>query len=96
MKNTTPAGDSNTTNVMIVGKSNTYQRTFLIVAGSLLAYNVLIVIAGKAAGYTVVHTDNLAVDKGALEDHQVDATNSALAKDIFGIGAVFETDESKI
>ena len=56
----------------------------------------MIVIAGKAAGYSIVHTDNLAVDAGALEDHQVDATNSALAKDIFGMGAVFETEESKI
>eukprot|EP00751_Fragilariopsis_kerguelensis_P035118 CAMPEP_0170938576 /NCGR_PEP_ID=MMETSP0735-20130129/21296_1 /TAXON_ID=186038 /ORGANISM="Fragilariopsis kerguelensis, Strain L26-C5" /LENGTH=43 /DNA_ID= /DNA_START= /DNA_END= /DNA_ORIENTATION= len=36
LKNTTLAGDSNTTHGMVIGKSNTYQRTFLIVAGSLL------------------------------------------------------------
>jgi len=50
LKNTTPAGDSNTTNEMVVGKSKIYQRSFLIVAGSLLALLVLIAIAGTSGG----------------------------------------------
>ena len=50
LKNVTLAGDSNTTNEMVIGKINTYQRTFLIVAGSLLALLVLIAVAGTSGG----------------------------------------------
>ena len=50
LKITAPDGDSTTTNEMVIGKSNTYQRTFLIVAGSLLALLVLIVVAGTSGG----------------------------------------------
>jgi len=95
LKNITPAGDSNTTNEMVIGKSNTYQRTFLIVACSLLACNVLIVIAGKAAGYSIVYTGGFVESAGAFAEYQVDIANTALSKDMFGVGAVFETDESK-
>eukprot|EP00751_Fragilariopsis_kerguelensis_P008669 CAMPEP_0170797142 /NCGR_PEP_ID=MMETSP0733-20121128/25383_1 /TAXON_ID=186038 /ORGANISM="Fragilariopsis kerguelensis, Strain L26-C5" /LENGTH=50 /DNA_ID=CAMNT_0011147845 /DNA_START=89 /DNA_END=238 /DNA_ORIENTATION=- len=42
LKNAATAGDSNTTNKMVIGKIITYQRTLLIVAGSLLALLVLI------------------------------------------------------
>ena len=43
LKNTTPAGDSTTPDAMVIEK-NTYQRTFLIVAGFLLALLVLIAV----------------------------------------------------
>jgi len=74
LKNTTPAGDSNTTNAMVIGKINTYQRSFLIVASSLLA--LLVMIAFSAAEIAKGGT-------GALAEYQVDNTNSAL---IFGFG----------
>eukprot|EP00751_Fragilariopsis_kerguelensis_P028285 CAMPEP_0170868074 /NCGR_PEP_ID=MMETSP0734-20130129/23287_1 /TAXON_ID=186038 /ORGANISM="Fragilariopsis kerguelensis, Strain L26-C5" /LENGTH=52 /DNA_ID=CAMNT_0011245665 /DNA_START=83 /DNA_END=237 /DNA_ORIENTATION=- len=45
LKNTTLAGDSNTTAEMVTGKSNTLHRPFLIIAGSLLALLVLIAVA---------------------------------------------------
>ena len=99
LKNATPAGpagDSNTAVEKVIGKSNTYQRTFLIVACSLLACNVLIVIAGKAAGYSIVYTGGFVESAGAFAEYQVDIANTALSKDMFGVGAVFETDESKI
>jgi len=50
LKNTTPVGDSNTTNEMVVGKISTYRRSFLIVAGSLLLLLVLIASAGTSSG----------------------------------------------
>jgi len=94
LKNTTPAGDSSTTNEMVIGKNNTYQRTFLIVAGSLLALLVLIVVAGTSGGQ---HLESSAheIAKGAmaLVDYQVDSANLGLTKDIFGFGAVSENDE---
>ena len=49
-KETTPTGDSNATNEMVIGKNNTYRRTFLIVAGSLLALLVLVAVEGKSGG----------------------------------------------
>ena len=42
LKNIPPTGDYNTINEMVIRKINTYQRSFLIVAGSLLALLVLI------------------------------------------------------
>ena len=88
LKNTTPAGDSNTTNEMVIGKSNTYQRTFLIVAGSLLALLVLIAVAGTSGGHRFnSSTHEITEGVGALADYQVDTTTLALTKDIFGLGA---------
>jgi len=88
LKNTTPVGDSNTSNEMVIGKINTYQRTFLILAGSLLALLVLIAVAGTSG---VQHLQSSAheITEGAvtLADYQVDSANLALYKDIFGLDA---------
>jgi len=94
LKNTTPVGDSNTTNEMVIGKINTYQRTFLIVAGSLLALLVLIAVAGPSGGQHLQSSaDKIAEDAVALADYQVDSANLALTKDIFGVGTVSENEE---
>ena len=97
LKNTTPAGDSNTSTEMVIGKINTYQRTFLIVAGSLLAVLVWIAVAGTG-GSQYLQSSAHEITKGAvaLADYQVDSANLALTKDIFGLGAVSENDEGKI
>jgi len=50
LKNTTPAGDYDSTDELIIGKNNIYQLRFLVVAGSLLALLVLTVIAGNNGG----------------------------------------------
>jgi len=93
LKNTTPAGDSNTTNEMDIGKINTYQRTFLIVASSLLAVFVLIAVAGKLGGQHLQSSVNgIAEGAGSLADYQVDSVNLALTKDIFGLGSVSEKE----
>jgi len=95
LKNTTPTGDSNTTNKMVIGKINNYQRTFLIVAGSLLALLVLIAVAGPSGGqHLQSSTDKIAEGAVALADYQVDSTNLALTNDIFGLDAVSENDDS--
>jgi len=93
-QNTTPAGDSSTTNEMVIGKINTYQRTFLIVAGSLLALLVLIAVAGISGGQHLKSSVHEIV-QGFVElaDYQEDSTNLALTKDIFGLDAVSENDE---
>ena len=97
LKNVTLAGDSYTTNGMVIGESNTYQRTFLILAGSLLALLVLIAVAGKN---DIQHLNSSAheIAKGAvaLTDYQVGSANLALTEDIFGLAGVSETDEGKI
>ena len=96
LKNVTPAGDSNTTHGMVIGKSNNYQRQFLIIAGSLLIYSILIAAAGKTSGYSIVYTGSFAKSADAVLDYQVDTANSALTKDFFGLVAVSEKDEGKI
>ena len=97
LKNTSPAGDSNTTHEMDIGKINTYQRTFLIVAGSLLALFVLIAVAGPSGGQHLQSSAN-EINKGAvvLADYQADSANLALTTDIFGLGAGSQNDEGKI
>jgi len=95
LKNTAPAGDSITTKKIVVGKINTYQRTFLIVAGSLLTFLVLIAVASTSGGQHLqssVH--KIAEGAVALADYQVDSSNSAITKDIFGLAAVSENDKS--
>eukprot|EP00751_Fragilariopsis_kerguelensis_P050025 CAMPEP_0171031838 /NCGR_PEP_ID=MMETSP0736-20130129/37909_1 /TAXON_ID=186038 /ORGANISM="Fragilariopsis kerguelensis, Strain L26-C5" /LENGTH=108 /DNA_ID=CAMNT_0011474227 /DNA_START=82 /DNA_END=408 /DNA_ORIENTATION=- len=83
----TKAGGSNSkTDEMNIWKGNINQRDIIVFASSLLFTLLFIAVVGKTAGYSVVHTDGLAIGAGALEDHQVDATNSALAKGIFGMG----------
>merc|ERR1719491_1257632 len=79
---------------MIIGKSNTYQRTFLIVAGSLLALLVLIAVAGTSGGQHLKSSRHEIADSAvALADYQLDSANLALTKDIFGLGAVSEKDK---
>ena len=98
LKNVTPAEDSNITNKMVVGKSNTYQRPLLIVASSLLALFVWIAVAGTSGGhYLQSSVHEIAKGAVALADYQVDSTNLVLTKDIFGLGVVSEEDDgSKI
>jgi len=91
----TPVGDSNTTNEMIIGNSNTYQRPFLIVAGSLLALLVLIAGAGTIGGgghHLQSSAYEITESALALADYQVESANLALTKDIFGLGAISEND----
>ena len=89
MKNATPAGDSNTSNEMVIRKTNTYQRTFLILAGSLLALLVLIAVAGTRGGhYLQSSVHEITEGAVALADYEVDSTNLALTEDIFGLGGV--------
>jgi len=93
LKNTTPAGVSTTTIEMAIGKINKYQRSFLIVAGSLLALLVLIAVAGTSGGQHLQSSAHeIARGAGALADYQLDSANLALTKDIFGLGAA-ENDE---
>jgi len=87
LKNTTPAGDSNTTNEMVIGKINTYKHTFLILAGSLLSLLVLIAVAGTSDGQHLTSSEAEIAQGGAgtLAEYQADTTNSALVQDIFGL-----------
>jgi len=88
----TKAGDYNPKNdEMNMWKCIIINQRDIIVFSSILLF---IAVVGKTAGYSVVHTDGLAIGAGALEDHQVDATNSALAKGIFGMGDVYENEEA--
>ena len=97
LKITARDGDSNTTNEMVIGKSNTYQRTFLIVAGSLLALLVLIAVAGTRGGQHLQSSAHeIAQGAVALADYQVDSANLALTKDIFGLGAISKNEAGKI
>jgi len=94
LKNITPAGDCNSTAGTVVGKSNTYQRPFLIVANSLLVVLVLIAVAGKSGGQHLKSSAyEFAEGTSALTDYHVDSTNLATIDNIFGFGAVSENDE---
>ena len=90
LKNTTPAGDNNTTNEMVIGKINTYQRTFLIVAGSSLALLVWVAYADTSG------SQHLQSSAHVLSDYEVDSANLAHTKDIFGVDNVAENNEGKI
>mmetsp|Transcript_42815 Transcript_42815/g.48594 ORF Transcript_42815/g.48594 Transcript_42815/m.48594 type:complete len:128 (+) Transcript_42815:75-458(+) len=95
LKNVTPAEMSNTSVEMDIEKSNTYQRSSLIVAGSLLALFVWIAIAGKISGQRLkssVHEITKGVD--ALAVYQVNTVNLTVNKDIFGTGVVPENEEA--
>jgi len=89
LKNTTPAGDSNTTNEIVIMKINTYQRSFLIVAGSLLASLAVIAVTGTSGGQHLQSSAHEITERAvALADYQVVSANLALTKDIFGLDAV--------
>merc|ERR1719491_1170666 len=79
---------------MVIGKINTYQRTFLIVAGSLLALLVLVAVAGTGGGQHLQSSSHEITESAvALADNQVDSANLALTKDIFGVNAGSENNE---
>merc|ERR1712238_333885 len=81
-------------NEMVIGKIKTYQQSFLIVAGSLLALLVLIAVTGTSGGQHLQSSANeIAEDAVALADYQADSAISALTKDIFGLNSVSENDE---
>jgi len=94
LKKIPPAGDSNTTNELVIGKGNIYQRSFLIMTSSLLVLLALVAVRGKWGGQ---HSKFSAheFEKGAsvLAGYQATTANSALIKDIFGIGAVSEIQD---
>jgi len=93
LKHVTPAGDSNTTDDMVILKSSTYQRFFLIVAGSLLALLVWITVAGTTSGqYLQSSAHEITEGTVALVDYQVVSANSAFTQDIFGL-ATSENEE---
>ena len=96
LKTTTPAADSNTTHEIFVGKRNTYQRTCLIVAGSLLAMLVLIAGTSKSSRQHLQSSAHV-VAEGALAviDYQLDSTNLALTMDIFDFCSFSENDKGK-
>jgi len=89
LNNVFPAVEFKTIDDMVIGKSNTYQRSFLIVAGSLLVLLVWVAVAGKSDGQP------LKSSAGAVElaDYQGDSANLALTKDIFDFGAVSQNNE---
>ena len=97
-KKITSAGDSNSkTDGMNMGKSNTYQRPIIIVAGSLLVLLVWIAVTGKSVGQPFKSSVNeIAEGAGALADYQVDTANLAVTKDIFGLDAASKSDKGEI
>ena len=97
LKNVTPAGDSNTTDGTVIRKSNTYQRPFLIVAGSLLAVLVLIAVTGQNGGQHLQSSAHeITEGVSALADYQVDTTNLAHNINIFAMGVFSANEEGEI
>mmetsp|Transcript_22314 Transcript_22314/g.25577 ORF Transcript_22314/g.25577 Transcript_22314/m.25577 type:complete len:127 (-) Transcript_22314:136-516(-) len=94
LNNVFPAVEFKTIDDMVIGKSNTYQRSFLIVAGSLLVLFVWVAVAGKSGGQPLKSsTHDNAKGAVALVDYQEDSANLALTKDIFDFGAVSQNNE---
>jgi len=86
LNNVTLAGDSHTTDEMVVGISKIYQRPFLIVAGSLLTVLLWLAVTGKSGGqHSKLSAHEFDKAASVLADYQADTANSALVKDIFGI-----------
>merc|ERR1711865_976236 len=78
---------------MVIEKGNTYQRSYLIVAASLLSLLVLIVVAGTSGGQHLQSSANeFAKDAVTVADYPADSAMSTLTKDIF-LGAVAENEE---
>jgi len=87
-------GDSTSKNdEVVINNGNANKRSFLIIAGSLLAL-LLMVVAGQNVGQDLSPAANeIAKGASALADYQVDTSNSALTNDIFGMVTVFENEE---
>mmetsp|Transcript_5190 Transcript_5190/g.5081 ORF Transcript_5190/g.5081 Transcript_5190/m.5081 type:complete len:122 (-) Transcript_5190:36-401(-) len=94
LKIVTPDEDHNTTHDIVIGKRYTFQHLLLIVTSSLLALLILVAVAGKTAGYSIVYTGGFAESAGAHADYQVDTANSVLAMDFLGMGAASENGEA--
>merc|ERR1712238_61859 len=89
-----PTADSNTSHEMVSGKSNTYQRSLLIVVSSLFALFVWIAVTSGKSSYSFKSSaQEINVGVGALADNRLDTANLALSKDIFGVIDVSEIDE---
>jgi len=97
LNNVFPAVESNTTDDLVIRKSNTNQRSFLIVAGSLLVLLVWVAVAGKSGGQPLKSsTHDNAKGAVAIVDYQEDSANLALTKDIFGLSVVSQNNEDEI
>ena len=97
LKIVTPAGDSNITAGMVVGKFNTYHHSLFIVAGSLLTLLVLIAgVSTSSAQYLRSSTHKITDGAVALTDFQLDSAKLAPTKDMFGIRTVSKTDKRTI
>ena len=82
---------------MFIDQTNTYQRPFLIIIGSLLALLVWVAVAGKNRDqHFKSSAQKIAEGAGVFVDYQVDTAISALAKDIFGLGTVSQNDKVTI
>jgi len=94
LKNITPTGDFNSTDKLNIGKSSIYRHPFFIVAASLLAWLVLVAVAGKG-GVHYSPSSAYGSDAGTLEVANYVATidKSALMMDIFGTNANSEKEE---
>jgi len=87
-------GDTKSKNdEVVIDNGNANKRSFLIIAGSLLALLVL-VVAGQNVGQDLSSSANdIAQGASALADYQVVTANSLLSNDIFGMGTVSENEE---
>ena len=94
LKNDTPAsGDSNPSVEIGIFNGHTYQRPFVIVAGSLLTLLVWIAVSGKSGGHQLTPSAfEIVEDADALANYQVDTAQSVLIKDIFGVDTVSKNE----
>mmetsp|Transcript_31280 Transcript_31280/g.35006 ORF Transcript_31280/g.35006 Transcript_31280/m.35006 type:complete len:141 (-) Transcript_31280:190-612(-) len=89
LKIATQDEDSNSAQKMSIDKRSIYQNPFFIIASSLLALLVLVAVAGTNGDQHLQSSTHKIAEGGvALADYQVDSTNLALTKDIFGLNAV--------
>jgi len=93
LKKDTAAGNSESSDVVVIEKISIYQNRFLIVVGSLLAtWFVIVAVAGKRNGgqhfeSIAAYETEVGVGGGGAVDSivPVTSTDSALNMDIFGI-----------
>jgi len=82
LKNDTQAGDSNPIDEMAIEKNNIYRHTFFIVASSLLALLVLVVVAGNRGDQDLASfAHKMEIGAGAIDGK---TSNSDLMLDIVG------------
>mmetsp|Transcript_1480 Transcript_1480/g.1640 ORF Transcript_1480/g.1640 Transcript_1480/m.1640 type:complete len:245 (-) Transcript_1480:279-1013(-) len=87
LKNITPSiGDSDTSDEMVIVKgNNAYQHPFLIVAGSLLAFLVCIVVAGPSSGQYLKSSTpaDMAQGTGSLSKNEMHSNEDAFGDGLF-------------